>query len=129
MLMTEATETYPYFSDFPKDTEELISEIINELGIKPNISTVQNVITLAMAITREKEAGTRSFLVFDDQSRQELILSNPPTASEISFIIWLINQNHFSYELVCQRCGRIVQLRKGQGISKRICGLCNGLYS
>ncbi|MHA2244209.1 MAG: hypothetical protein ACXADY_04520 [Candidatus Hodarchaeales archaeon] len=126
--MTEATETYPHFSDFPKDTEELISSIVNELGIKPTIIKVQSIITLAIAITREKEAGTRSFLVFDDQSRQELILSNPPTASEIAFVIWLINQDHFSYELLCQRCGRIVQLRKGQGISRRICGLCTGLY-
>ena len=115
-------------SEISIDTEELVIAIMNELRIEPTISKIRNVITLATAITRENAAGTKTYIVFDDQERQELVLTNPPTATEISFIIWLIDQDHFGYDLVCQRCNRIVLPRRGLGIPKRICGLCTGLY-
>ena len=110
--------------------EELrkIKAIIDELDIEPGFQRILKVQTLASAIVREAEAGTRNYLVFDDQTQQELFLANPPAATEIAFIIWLVKNDHHKYVLVCQRCSREVIPRKGEGISKRFCGVCTRTY-
>lgn len=107
---------------------QIVKAIVEGLEIEPTVQRILNIQTLATAIIREAKAGTRNYLVFDDQTEQELFLSSPPTATEITFIIWLIKNDHHRYVLVCQHCSREVMPRKGEGISKRFCGVCMGTY-
>ena len=115
----------------PDDVQlETLTEVARLLGFTDPIpiSQLMRLITVTFAIKNEANADTRHFLIFNDKTEQEFFLSSSPTAEEYAFIISLINYDRYKYILNCQRCGREVVPQKGEGIARRVCGICRGRF-